>query len=101
MWYRCLRHSLPVSAGLIMAFAGVSVSTAAEAMPNPSVAAVNANQQKHNVTGVVTDADGSPLVGVSVLIKGSNTTTTTNENGRYAIKASNGQTLVFSYIVAP
>ena len=98
LWYRCLKHSLPVSAGLIMAFAGVSVSTAAEAMPNPSVAAVDANQQKHNVTGVVTDADGSPLVGVSVLIKGSNTTTTTNENGRYSIKASNGQTLVFSYI---
>jgi len=56
-------------------------------------------QQNLSVSGVVTDAgDGSPLVGVSVLVKGSSTGTITDMNGKYNLKAAQGSTLVFSYI---
>ena len=56
-------------------------------------------QQNLSVSGVVTDAgDGSPLVGVSVLIKGSSAGTITDINGKYSLNVAQGSTLVFSYI---
>jgi len=56
-------------------------------------------QQNLSVSGVVTDAgDGSPLVGVSVLVKGSTVGTITDMSGKYTLKAAQGATLVFSYI---
>jgi TonB-dependent starch-binding outer membrane protein SusC len=39
-----------------------------------------------DVRGVVTDADGRPLPGANVKIKGSNVGTTTDNNGRFVIK---------------
>jgi len=56
-------------------------------------------QQNLSVSGVVTDAsDGSPMVGVSVLVKGSTTGTVTDVNGKYTLNVQQGSTLVFSYI---
>jgi len=56
-------------------------------------------QQNLSVSGVVSDAsDGSPLVGVSVLIKGTSTGTITDVNGKYTLNAPQGSKLVFSYI---
>ncbi len=51
-----------------------------------------------DVTGRVTDAQGIPLAGVSVSVKGSTTGTTTNSEGYYNISAPDGATLVFSYV---
>jgi TonB-linked SusC/RagA family outer membrane protein len=51
------------------------------------------------VRGTVTSkTDGMPLPGVNVLIKGKTIGTTTDVEGRYAIQASSGETLIFSYI---
>ena len=50
------------------------------------------------VRGTVTDPAGEPLIGVSVIVKGSNTGVSTDIDGTYAIAARNGQTLVFSYV---
>ena len=56
-------------------------------------------QQNLSVSGVVTDAsDGSPLVGVTVLVKGTTNGTSTDSNGKYNLNASPNSTLVFSYI---
>lgn len=65
-----------------------------------SATALRANPtQSTPVTGVVTSqTDGEPMIGVSVLVKGTGNGTITDLNGNYSIKASNGQTLVFSYI---
>jgi Uncharacterized protein containing a von Willebrand factor type A (vWA) domain len=58
-----------------------------------------ANAEIIRVTGTVTDGEqGEQLVGVSVLVKGTNTGTVTNVDGKYAIDVEKGQTLVFSYI---
>ncbi len=55
--------------------------------------------QTVTVSGKVTDAsDASPLIGVSVVIKGSSTGTVTNDKGMYTIKAAKGDVLLFSYI---
>jgi TonB-linked SusC/RagA family outer membrane protein len=54
------------------------------------------SQQK--ISGKVTDENAAPLNGVSVIVKGSNTGTTSDENGNFTITApSSSSTLVISY----
>ena len=50
------------------------------------------------ITGTVLDAEGSPLPGVSILIKGTNTGTSTDFDGNYSLNAKQGDVLVFTYI---
>jgi TonB-linked SusC/RagA family outer membrane protein len=54
--------------------------------------------QERVVSGVVSDNAGMPLPGVSVLVKGTKNGTQTDFDGKYSIKASPSQILVFSYI---
>lgn len=53
--------------------------------------------QDRDVSGVVKDATGSPMPGVSVVVKGTTSGTTTDGDGVYKIKMASG-TLVFSFI---
>lgn len=55
-------------------------------------------KQEGSVSGVVTDIDGVPLPGVNIVIKSTQQGTVTDINGKYTIDASEGNTLVFSYI---
>lgn len=48
--------------------------------------------------GVVVDENGEPLIGASVLVKGSTIGVTTDFDGNFSIKASKGATLVISFI---
>ena len=51
------------------------------------------------ITGtVVSAADGEPLIGVSVKVKGGKTGAVTDLNGKFKINTQAGTTLVFSYI---
>lgn len=51
------------------------------------------------VKGIVVDTEGNPLVGASVLIKGSTNGTVTNADGRFSLNTpSRGATLVVSYM---
>ena len=50
------------------------------------------------VTGKVTSDNGTPLVGVSVNIKGTSRGTTTNEQGMFSLSAEDNDILVFSYV---
>ncbi|MGN6511280.1 MAG: SusC/RagA family TonB-linked outer membrane protein, partial [Chitinophaga sp.] len=50
------------------------------------------------ITGKVTDEKGEPLIGVTVMIKGSNKGTQTGVNGEYSLEAPDNAVLVFSYI---
>lgn len=54
--------------------------------------------QQKVITGKVTDVNSEPLPGVSVNIKGTTTGETTDNNGSYSIKASQGQVLEFSFV---
>ena len=56
-------------------------------------------QQGVTITGRVTDTNGEPLPGVSVMIKGTAQGTATDANGSYSLTVQNeNTTLVFSYI---
>lgn len=50
------------------------------------------------VEGTVADAQGQPLSGVSVTLKGTKTSTATDQKGHYRIVASRGSILVFSLL---
>jgi TonB-linked SusC/RagA family outer membrane protein len=55
-------------------------------------------KQAKQIHGTVTDKSNSPLPGVSVLIKGKQVGTSTDFDGKYSIKASEEDVLVFSYV---
>ena len=61
------------------------------------IAQISFGQEKV-VSGTVTDQNNLPLPGVNVLVKGTSTGTQTDFDGNYSIRASVGQTLVFSYL---
>jgi TonB-linked SusC/RagA family outer membrane protein len=54
--------------------------------------------QQKEYKGVVREDDGLGFPGVNVMIKGTKTVTVTDENGHFSIMASEGETLVFSFI---
>ncbi len=54
--------------------------------------------QKKVVTGTITDAGGSPLPGVSVIIKGTTTGLATDSDGKFSIEADTEDVLAISFI---
>lgn len=58
---------------------------------------LGAMAQNIQISGVVKDVVGDPLIGVSVLVKGGTKGTSTDYNGFYTISAPADGTLVFSY----
>ncbi len=58
----------------------------------------NVVAQETKVTGTVTDSNNEPLIGVSVMVEGTNNGTTTNLDGFYSIKADSKSILVFNMV---
>ncbi|MEH6408685.1 MAG: carboxypeptidase-like regulatory domain-containing protein, partial [Leeuwenhoekiella sp.] len=54
--------------------------------------------QAQTITGTVTDASGMPFPGVSVMVEKTNQGTVTDFDGKYAISATSGDILTFSYL---
>ncbi|WP_340074614.1 TonB-dependent receptor [Leptobacterium sp. I13] len=54
--------------------------------------------QQKTITGKVTDQEGIPLPGVNILVKETSNGTQSDFDGNYSITASEGQTLVFTYL---
>lgn len=50
------------------------------------------------VSGTVTDENNQPLPGATVIVQGTNRWTSTDFDGKYQINATQGETLVFSYV---
>jgi len=50
------------------------------------------------VTGVVSDPDGLPLPGATILISGTTSGVTTDFDGNYSIAVEEGVSLVFSFV---
>ena len=55
-------------------------------------------QQAMTVKGTVKDSDSNPVIGATVVIKGTTQGTTTDIDGNYTIQAEPGQVLEFSYV---
>lgn len=54
--------------------------------------------QQQEVTGIVTDSSGEPLVGVTVKLKGSTQGAVTDMDGKFSLPAKAGDVIVVSYI---
>ncbi|GAA4805920.1 TonB-dependent receptor domain-containing protein [Litoribaculum gwangyangense] len=54
--------------------------------------------QEKTISGVVSDNSGLPLPGATVLVKGTTSGTSSDFDGKYSIQASQGSTLVFSFV---
>jgi len=54
--------------------------------------------QQRNVSGSVTDDQGVPLPGATVIVQETNSGTTSDFDGNYTISAEDGQTLIISYV---
>ena len=50
------------------------------------------------MTGKVFDSNGDPLIGVTVIVKGTTRGATTGTDGSYSVRVTPGETLVFNYI---
>ena len=53
---------------------------------------------QQTVSGTVFDESGQPLPGATVLVKGTSTATSADFDGNFTIPASEGETLIFSYV---
>lgn len=51
-----------------------------------------------NVSGIVKDESGEPVIGANVVVKGTTNGTVTDMNGRYSLSVPEGSTLQISYI---
>ncbi|MDC6366698.1 MULTISPECIES: SusC/RagA family TonB-linked outer membrane protein [Flavobacteriaceae] len=54
--------------------------------------------QEKSITGTVTDSENVPLPGVNIVVEGTSNGTQTDFDGNYTIGASEGNTLLFTYI---
>ena len=61
-------------------------------------AGFEAAAQNMSVSGIVTDSQGVPLAGVSVMVPGTKIGTTTGYDGDYMISVAKGKVLRFSFI---
>ena len=81
---------------LLLAFSATAVQAG---KASRSAAADQARQATRvAVSGVVTDTDGQPLPGVSVIVKGTKRGVSTDLDGKYRIEVSRGEVLQFSMI---
>ena len=55
-------------------------------------------QNGKSLSGTVTDPNGQPLPGVTVIVEGTTNGTITDLDGKYTINAPQGATLIFTYI---
>ena len=81
---------------VLLALFGISVPYSAVAADN--VLSSQSTQQAKTITGKVVDVAGEPIIGASVLVKGSGTGTVTDINGKFSVEAPVGSTLVVSFV---
>ena len=54
--------------------------------------------QEKTISGTISDQDGIPLPGATVLVKGTTNGVSSDFDGNYTIVANNGDVIVFSFI---
>jgi TonB-linked SusC/RagA family outer membrane protein len=73
---------------------GCALSVNAEPLPATAAAAPVAGK----ITGTIVDSTGEPIIGASVLVKGTQVGTTTDIDGNFTLSKVSGSTLVISYV---
>lgn len=91
-----MKRNYYLSSFVLLALVGI-------ATPNIAIAATTApttqgTQQTKKIAGKVVDAMGDPIIGASVLVKGTSTGTVTDLQGHFNVDAQVGSVLEISYI---
>lgn len=84
-----------------MAFCGLCLTmTPAVAWADAMSHIVQQNNvsKARTITGLVTDEEGSPAIGVTIRVVGTNNGVVTDMDGKYSIQVSDGQELEFRYV---
>ena len=80
-----------ISENTIIVKRKVIVSEVVNALPPPPPTAIE-------IKGKITDGEGQPLEGATILVKGTNNGTKSDANGNFSIDAEPNSTLVISYV---
>lgn len=92
---RLKRYVVLVSGLLLSSFSSPSFMFANDA----DVREVAVEQPMRKYDGIVLDSDtGDPLIGASVILKGTSNGVITDMDGRFSINGSSGETIIISYI---
>ncbi|MCF0255283.1 MAG: SusC/RagA family TonB-linked outer membrane protein [Bacteroides heparinolyticus] len=82
---------------MMLALFGLATPFAADVFAE-SVPSSYTTQQARKITGRVVDVSGEPIIGASVLVKGSGTGAVTDIDGNFTVSAPVGSTLEISFI---
>jgi len=78
---------------------GLFAAIFAMSVPTVSLSAqTQQNAAQIRVTGTVLDDSGQPMIGASVLVKGTTTGVVTDQDGKYELNVPSGSTIEVSYI---
>lgn len=92
-------HAFIKATTCLLLVAGAGFSPLYAAQEKSEITTVTGVQQASiTVKGTVKDANGEPIVGASVVEKGTSNGTVTDMDGNYVLKAKPGSTLVISYV---
>lgn len=93
--HQILLMALCLSTGTSTAFA---TKTDSEILVSNKVAESTQQQKKITVSGLLTDENGDPIIGATVMEKGTKNVAVSNIDGRYTINVPSNAILQFSYI---
>ena len=68
------------------------------ALPEASTSVMETVQQNQTISGRITDTSGEPVIGASVVVKGTTNGTITDFDGKFSLNAPAQGTLTISYI---
>ena len=94
-------HRTLLSISVLLSLIGGGNSKAAPYQSNIEKVSVQQQSDEHTqCTGIVTDAQGEPIVGASIRIKGTSIGAVTDVNGKFVIKkgVTNQASLVVTYL---
>lgn len=86
------------AARLLLVLGGLTMTGTAFAEPAGAVAPAPVQANTITATGEVTGSDGEPVIGATILVKGTSTGTSTDIDGRFSFTVPAGSTLVISYV---
>lgn len=86
------------AARLLLVFGGLTVTGTTFAASGGSVIQTSVQANDITVTGVVVGSDGEPVIGASVLTKGTKIGTVTDFDGKFKLSVPKGSVLIISYL---
>lgn len=93
------RYSLIKTIGTIGLFSLTPFMSVQAENSSASLASIETiQQQTQNITGIIVDSKEEPIIGATILVKGTQNGVMTDIDGRFTLKAATGNHLLISYI---